>query len=171
MTPWTTACQASLSFTLSWTLLKLKSIELVMPSNHLILCRLFSSCPQSFPASGSFPMRQFFPSGGQSIEASASVLPMNILDWFALVLTGWISLQARGSNTTVQKHQFFGVQPYLWSNMYGPYPFMSTRKTIALTKRAFIGKVMSLFFFFSFIFISWMLITLLCFLIWCLGWS
>ena len=144
MTPWATACQASLSFTRSWTLLKLKSIELVMPSKHLILCRPFSSCLQSFPASGSFPMRQFFTSGGQSIEASVSVPPMNILDWFALVLTGWFSLQARGSNTTVQKHQFFSVQPHLWSNTYGPYTFMSTRKTIALTKRTFIGKVMSL---------------------------
>ena len=77
----------------------------------------FSSHPQSFPASGSFPMSQFFASGGESIEvsASASVLPMNIQDWFPLGLTGWISLQSKGlsrvfSNTTVQKHQFFGAQ-------------------------------------------------------------
>ena len=73
----------------------------------------FSSCLQSFPASGSFPMSQFFSSGGQSIGASASVLPMNIQDWFPLEFTGWISLQSKGlsrvfSNTTVQKHQFFG---------------------------------------------------------------
>ena len=76
----------------------------------------FSSCPQSFPASGSFPISQLFTSGGQSIgvSASTSVLPMNIQDWFPL---GWteISLQAKGlsrvfSNTTVQKHQFFGTQ-------------------------------------------------------------
>ena len=77
----------------------------------------FSSCLQSFPASGSFPMRQFFARGGQSIRvlASASVLPMNIQDWFPLGLTGWISLQSKGrsrvfSNTTVQKHRFFGAQ-------------------------------------------------------------
>ena len=72
------------------------------------------SCLQSFSASGSFPMSQFFASGGQSIGASASVLPMNIQDWFPLGLTGWISLQSKGlsrvfSNTTVHKHQFFGV--------------------------------------------------------------
>ena len=77
----------------------------------------FSSCLQSFPASGSFQMSQFFPSGGQSIgvSASASVLPMNIQDWFPLGLTGWISLLSKGlsrvfSNSTVQKHQFFGAQ-------------------------------------------------------------
>ena len=77
----------------------------------------FSSCLQTFPASGSFPMSQFFTSGGQSIgvSASASVLPMNIQDWFPLGWTGWISLQSKGlsrvfSNTTVQKNQFFGTQ-------------------------------------------------------------
>ena len=77
----------------------------------------FSSCLQSFPASGSFPVSLFFASSGQSIgvSASASVLPMNIQDWFPLGLTGWISLQSKGlsrvfSNTTVQKHQFFRVQ-------------------------------------------------------------
>ena len=77
----------------------------------------FSSCLQSFPASGSFPMSQFFASGGQiiGISASASVLPMNIQDWFPLAWTGWISLQSKGlsrvfSNTTVQKHQFFNAQ-------------------------------------------------------------
>ena len=78
---------------------------------------LFSSCLQSFPASGSFQMSQFFTSGGQSIgvSASASILPMNIQDWFPLGWTGWISLQSKElsrvfSNTTVQKHQFFGTQ-------------------------------------------------------------
>ena len=86
----------------------------------------FSSCLQSFPASGSFPMSQFFASGGQSIgvSASASFLPMNIQDWFPLGLTDWISLQSKGhsrvfSNTTVQNHQFFGTQlsllKYFWS--------------------------------------------------------
>ena len=77
----------------------------------------FSSPLQSFPASGSFQLSQFFSSGGQSIgvSASTSVLPMNIQDWFPLGLTGWISLQSKGlsrvlSNTTVQKHQFFSAQ-------------------------------------------------------------
>ena len=75
----------------------------------------FSSCPQSFPSSGSFSMSQFFTSGGQSIGASASVLPMSIQDWFPLVFTGLISLQLEGlsrvfSSTTVQKHQFFSTQ-------------------------------------------------------------
>ena len=83
------------------------------------------SCLQSFPASWSFPVSQFFTSGGQSIRvsASASVLPMNIQDWFPLGLTGWISLQSKGlsrvfSSTTVQKHQFVGTQLSLWSNCH-----------------------------------------------------
>ena len=83
----------------------------------------FSSCLQSFPESGSFPVSWLFKSGGQSIWASASapVLPMNIQGWFPLGLTGLISLQSKGlsrvfSNNTVQNHQFFGTQPSLWSN-------------------------------------------------------
>ena len=85
----------------------------------------FSSCPQSFTASGSFPMSQLFASGGQSIgvSASASVLPMNIQDWFPWEWTGLISLLSKGlsrifSNTIVQKHQFFGAQLCLWSNSH-----------------------------------------------------
>ena len=86
----------------------------------------FSSHLQSFPASGSFPMSQFFASGGRSIggaSASASVLPMTIQDWSLLGWTGLISLQSKGlsrvfSNTTVQKHQFFGTQVSLWSNFH-----------------------------------------------------
>ena len=81
----------------------------------------FSSCLQSFPASESFLMSQFFASGGQSIGASTSVPPMNIKDWFPVRLTGLISLHSKGlsrvfSNTTVQKHQFFSAQLSLWSN-------------------------------------------------------
>ena len=89
-TPWTVARQASLSITNSQSLLKLMYIKSVMPSNHLILCHSsvfpFSSCPQSFPASGSFQMRQLSTSGGQSIgvSASTSVLPMNTQDWSPL---------------------------------------------------------------------------------------
>ena len=85
----------------------------------------FSSCLQSFPASGSFQMSQFFTSGGQCIgaSASASVLPMNVQGWFLLGLTDLISLQSKGlsrvfSSTTVQKFQFFGAQPSLWSNSH-----------------------------------------------------
>ena len=85
----------------------------------------FSSCPQSFPASGSFQMSQLFPSGGQStgVSASTSVHPMNTQDWSPLGWTGWISLQSKGlsrvfSNTTVQKHQFFSAQPSSQSNSH-----------------------------------------------------
>ena len=83
----------------------------------------FSSCPQSFPESGSFAMSWLFALDGQSIRASASVLPMNIQGWFPLGLTGLISLLSKGlsrvlSTTTVQKHQFFSAQPSLWSNSH-----------------------------------------------------
>ena len=109
--PWTAAHQASLSITNSRGLLKLMSIELVMHPTILSSIVPFSSCLQSCPASECFLMSQFFSSCGQSVgvSASASVLPMNIQDWFALGLTGWISLQSKGlssvfSNTAVQKH-------------------------------------------------------------------
>ena len=125
VTSWTAACQASLSITNSQSLLKLISIESVMPSNHLILGHRLLLPPQSFPASGSFLVGLFFTSGGQTIgvSASTSVLPMNIQDWFPLGWTGWISLQSKGlsrvfSNTTVQKHQFFGTQLSSQSNSH-----------------------------------------------------
>ena len=114
-TTWTVARQASLFYTTSQSLLKLLSIESVMPSNHLILCPpLFLF--QSFPVSGSFLMCRLFTPGCQSTGASASssVLPMNIHDWFPLGLTGLISLQSKGlsrvfSSITIQKHQFFST--------------------------------------------------------------
>ena len=113
----TAVCQAPLSFTISWSLLKFISMESVMLSNHLILCQppLFSL--QSFPASGFFPMSWLFTSGGQNIGASATVLPMNVQGWFPLGWTDWISFQSKGlsrvlSNTTVQKHQLFSAQFY-----------------------------------------------------------
>ena len=116
-TPWTTACQAFLSITNSQSSPKSMSIESVMPSNHLILCRPLLLLPSIFPASGSFPMSQLFTSGGQSIgvSASTSVLPMNTQYRSPLGWTGWISLQSKGlsrvfSNTTVQKHQFLCAQ-------------------------------------------------------------
>ena len=115
-TPWTAAHQASLSITSSWSLLRLMSIESVMPSNHLILCHPFLLPPSIFPSIRVFS-NKFFTSGGQSIgvSASATVLPKNIQDIFPLGWTGWISLQSKGlsrvfSKTTVQKHQFFGAQ-------------------------------------------------------------
>ena len=124
-TPWITARQASLSITNSWSLLKLMPMESVMLSSHLILCRPFSSCPQSLPASGSFPVSQLFPWGGQSIgiSALASVLPMNTQDWSPSGWTGWISLQSKGlsrvfSNTIVEKHQFFSAQLSSQSNSH-----------------------------------------------------
>ena len=117
VTPWTAARQASLSIT------KPRACSNSCPLNRWCHSTIsssvlpFSSRLQSFPAPGTFPMSQFFASGGQSIgvTASASVLPMNIQDWFPLGWTGWISLQSKGllrvfSNTTVQKHHSFGAQ-------------------------------------------------------------
>ena len=125
VSPWTAAHQASLSIINSWSLLKLLSIESVMPLIISSSVVPFPSQIPSFPVSGSFQMSQYFPSAGQStgVLASASVLPMNIQDWFPLGWTGWISLQSKGlsrvfSNTTVQKHQFFGAQPSSQSNSH-----------------------------------------------------
>ena len=115
VTPWIAVCQVSLSLPVSQSLLKLMSIELVMPSNHFVLCHPLLLPLQAFPASGFFPMSRLFASGGQSIgaSASASVLPMTIQSWFPLGLTGLISLQSKGlstvfPNTTVRKHQIKG---------------------------------------------------------------
>ena len=114
-TPRTAAYQVSLSIMNSQSLLKLMSIESVMPSIISTSVVPFSYCLQYFPASGSFQISQFFASDGQSIgvSASKSVLPMNIQDWFPLGWTGCISLQSKGLsrvfNTSVQKHQFFGL--------------------------------------------------------------
>ena len=123
--PWIATCQASLSIINFQSLLKLMSIKSVMPSNPLILCHPFLLLPSIFPASGSFPVSQFFTSSSQStgVSALASVLPMNIQVWFPLGLTGLISLQSKGFSqvlysTTVQKHQFFSAQLSLWSNSH-----------------------------------------------------
>ena len=109
----------------------------------------FSSCFQSFPSSGSFQMSQLFTSGGQSngVLASTSALWMNTQDWSPLEWTGWISLQSKGlsrvfSNTTVRKHQFFSA----FFIVQLSHPYMTTEKTIALTRWTFVGKVMSLLF-------------------------
>ena len=122
-TPWTAACQTSLSITNSQSLLKLMSLELVMPPNHLIFC-----CPPSPPVFNLSHHQGLFQwvsstSGGQTIgvSVSTSVLPVNIQDWSPLGLTGLIPLQSKElsrvlSNTTIQKHQFFGTQLSLWPN-------------------------------------------------------
>ena len=111
----------------------------------------FSSCLQSNPASGCFPVSRLFASGGQSIGAStsASVLPMNTQDWFPLGWTSWISLQSKelskvSSSTTVWRHQFSGAQPSLWSKSH--ICMWLLEKTIALTIWTFVGKVISLLF-------------------------
>ena len=124
-TPWITACQASLSITNSRSSLRLTSIESVMPSSHLILCRPLLLSPQSLPASESFPLSQLFTWGGQStgVSALASFPPKKSQGWSPLGWTGWISLQSKGlsrvfSNTTVQKYQFFGAQLSSQSNSH-----------------------------------------------------
>ena len=111
----------------------------------------FSSHPQPFPASRSFPMSQLFISGDQNIEvsASASVLPKNTQDWSPLGWTGWISLQSKGlsrvfSNTTVQKASILQCSAFFTVQL--SHPYMTTGKTITLTRWTFVGKVMSLLF-------------------------
>ena len=125
VTPWIAACQASLSITNSQSLPKLMCFESVIPSSHLILCSPLILLPQILPISGSFAVSQLFAWSGQSIgiSASTSILPMNTQDWSPLEWTGWISLQSKGlsgvfSNTTVQKHQFFGTQLSSQSNSH-----------------------------------------------------
>ena len=120
VTPWPAACQASLSSTISRSLFKFMSIESVIPSNYLILCHPVLLLPSIFPSIRIFSNEWLFASGGQSIGASASELPVNIQGWFPLELTGLISLLSKGlsrvfCSTTVQ---FFGNQPSLWSNSH-----------------------------------------------------
>ena len=118
----------------------------------------FSSCLQSFPASWSFQMSQLFTSGGQSIgvTASTSILPMNTHDWSLLGWTGWISLQSKRPLKSLLQHHSSKAS-ILWRSAFFigqlSHPYMTTGKTIALTRRTFVGKVMSL--------------LLVC----CLGWS
>ena len=124
-TPLTAGCQALLSFTISRSLLKTMSPLSWWCHPTISPSVVPFSCLQFYSASGSCLMCWLFTSGGQStgVSASASVLPMNIQDWFPLGWTGWISLQSKGisrvfSNTTVQKHQFFSAQPTSWSNSH-----------------------------------------------------
>ena len=118
--PWTVAHQASLSFTISWSVLKLLSFELVMPSNHLILCHPLSSSLPSFSASGSFPMSPHVASCGQSIGASASVFPMKIQSWFHLTLTGLTPWCPRDSQESSTVPHFKGNSSSVLSLFYCP---------------------------------------------------
>ena len=132
------------------------SIESVMPSNHLILCHSPCSSPESFPVLGSFPMSQLFTSGGQSIGASASVLPVNIQGWFPLGSTGLISLLSKGLSKVFTRTTICSLALGL---LYGfivqlSHPYMTTRTTIALTIQTFVGQVMSLLFNMPFRFVT-----------------
>ena len=165
VTPWIAVRQAFLSITNSgacsnpcpssqWchpTILSSVSSSCLFLSfcHHFLV---ISSCPQSFPASGSFPVSQLFTSGDQSIgaSASASILSMNIQDWFLLGLTGLISLLSKElsrifSKPTVQKHPFFEAQVFFFMVQLS-HPYMAPGKTIALMRQTFISKVMSLLF-------------------------
>ena len=124
------------------------SIELVISFNHLILCRPLLLLPSVFPVSGSFPMSQFFASGGQSTgaSASASVLPMNIQDWFLLGLN---LFAVQGTLKSLLQHHSSKAS-ILWCSAFFmvqlSHLYMTTGKTIALTRWTFVGKVMSLLF-------------------------
>ena len=125
ITPWTAAYKISLSFTISQICPTSCPLSQWCHPTISFSVTPFSSCLQSFPASGSLSMSHFFASGGRSIGASAlaSVLPRNIQDWFPLGWTALISLQSKElsrvfSNTTVQTHQFFGLKLSLWSNSH-----------------------------------------------------
>ena len=144
MTPWTAAPQASLSFSISQSLLKLMSIKSVMSSNISSSIVPFSSCLQAFAASGSFPVSWLFASGGQSIGASvsASVLPGQ--GWFPLGLTGLILLSKGLSRVFSNNSKASVLQHSAFSQL--SHPNMTTGKTIALTRQTFIGKIMSLLF-------------------------
>ena len=137
--PWTTACKPSLSITNSQSILRLISTVLVMPSNHLICC-----CPLLLLPSVFSSIRNFSNESVLRIRWPKYLefqLQHQSFQWSPLGWTGWISFQSKGlsrdfSNTTVQKHQFFGTHS----------PYVTTGKTIALTRRTFVGKVMSLLF-------------------------
>ena len=153
-TPWTAAHQASQSITNSQSLLKLMSIKSVIPSNHLILCHPLLLLPSIFLSIWVFSNESVlcirwpkYWSFSFSTQWWNLFIPMNTQGWFPLGLIGLISLQSKGrsrvfSNTTVQKHQFFNAQPSLWSN--SSHLYMTTGKTIALTRRTFVCKVMFL---------------------------
>ena len=151
--PWTIAHQASLSFTISQSFLKLMSFESVMPSNHLILCHLLLLLPSVLPSIRVFSNESVLCIRAQSIEVSdsASVLPMNIQDWFPLGLTGWLSLQAKGLSRVSSNKHHSSKASILWRSAFFivqlSHPYMTTGKTIALTRWTFThnSKIMFLF--------------------------
>ena len=150
VTPWTAACQASLSITNSQSLLKLMSIESVMPSNYLILCLPFSSHFQSFPASVSFQMSQFFASGGQYWSFRFNISPSNEYSGLISFRMDWLDLPAiqRTLKSLFQHHSSKAsiVRPSAFFIVQLSHPYMTTGKTIALTRQTFVGQVMSLLF-------------------------
>ena len=136
VTPWTAGSQASLSFSISQSFLKLMSNKSVMPSNYFFLCCTRLLLRSIFPASGSFPMSCLFSSGGQCIgaSASASILPMNIQGWFHLGLTSLISLQYEGLarvffNTKVQKASILQHSAFIMVQLSHPYMTTGKKKT------------------------------------------
>ena len=144
-------CQASLSFTISWSLLKFVSIEWWCHPTISSSVTSLSSCPQSFPASGSFPMSWLFALGNQNIGTSASVLPMNIQGWFPLGLIGLISLLLKGLKSLLRHHNLHNLKASVLRHsaffmVQLLQPYMTTGKTIALTKQTFVSKVVSLLF-------------------------
>ena len=148
--PWTVAHQISPSITNSWNLLKLLSITLVMPSNHLILCHPLLLLPSIFPNVKVFSNKSVHIRWPKYWSFSFSISPSNEYSGLISFRMDWLDLLAvQGtlnifSNTIVQKHQFFGAQLSSWSN--SSHPYMTTGKTIVLTRQTFVGKVMSLLF-------------------------
>ena len=147
-TPYTAAQQASLSFTIFRSLLKLMSIESVMPSNHFILCHPLLLLPSIFPSIMAFPNDLALPIKWPKYWSFSFsiILPINIQDWFPLGWTGWISLQSKGlsgvfPNTIVQKHQILQHSTFFMIQL--SHPYMTTEKTTALTIWIFVSKVMS----------------------------
>ena len=138
-----------MSFTISRNLLNSSPLSQWCHPTTL-LCHLFSSCPQSFLASGSLPMSWVFTSGGESIRASvsASVLSMSIQDWFPLGWTGWISLLQSTHKSLLQNHSSKAsiLQCSAFFMVQFSHPYITTGKTIALTVQTFVGHVMSLLF-------------------------
>ena len=143
---WTAACQASLSITNSQSLFKFMSIESVMPSNHLILCQLLLLLPSIFPSIRVFSNESALCIRWPNMGASASVLPKNSQDWFPLGLTGLISLQSKRFKSLLQHHS--SKASILWCSAFFlvqlSHPYMTTGKTITLTRRPIVGKVTSL---------------------------
>ena len=147
--PWITASRASPSITNSRSLPKLMSIKSVMPSSHFIFCCPLFSCPQSFPASGSFQMSQLFASFGQSIGVSASTSVFSIHSGLISFRMDWLDLLAvQGTLKSLLQHHSSKAS-ILWHSAFFlvqlSHPYMTTGKT-ALTRRTFVGKVMSLLF-------------------------